>query len=75
MAVAPEGDSIADRNRSIQGGDLMASPLTLLLPVIPGTPLETLGTTLEKYTPELDAALKSIGTVVNHGAEHPERRN
>ncbi|HYU31078.1 MAG TPA: hypothetical protein VEW48_02865 [Thermoanaerobaculia bacterium] len=41
----------------------MASPLTLLLPVIPGTTLDTLSATLGKYTPELDAALQSIGTV------------
>ncbi len=41
----------------------MASPLTLLLPVIPGTTLDTLGATLKKYTPQLDAALQSIGTV------------
>lgn len=41
----------------------MASPLTLMLPVIPGTSLETLAATLGKYTPELDAALQSIGTV------------
>ena len=41
----------------------MASPLTLILPVIPGTSLETLAATLEKFNPELDAALKSIGTV------------
>jgi hypothetical protein len=41
----------------------MASPLTLMLPVIPGTSLETIATTLKEYGPQLDAALKSIGTV------------
>lgn len=41
----------------------MASPLTLMLPVIPGTSLETLAVTLGKSNAELDAALTSIGTV------------
>ena len=41
----------------------MASPLTLMLPVIPGTNVQTLAATLEKYQPQLDAALTSIGTV------------
>lgn len=41
----------------------MASPLTLLMPVIPGTSLQTIGATLAKYQPQLDAALASIGTV------------
>lgn len=41
----------------------MASPLTLMLPVIPGTNVQTLAATLEKYQPQLNAALTSIGTV------------
>ena len=41
----------------------MASPLTLMLPVIPGTSLQTLNETLAQYKPQLDAALQSIGTV------------
>ena len=41
----------------------MANPLTLLMPVIPGTsPLE-IGATLAKYNAEIDQALTSIGTV------------
>jgi hypothetical protein len=41
----------------------MASPLTLLMPVIPGTGLTTIAETLQKSQPQLDAALTSIGTV------------
>jgi hypothetical protein len=41
----------------------MASPLTLILPVIPGTSPQTIAVTLAKYQPQLDAALTSIGTV------------
>ncbi len=41
----------------------MASPLTLLMPVIPGTSLTTIAATLQQYQPQLDAALTSIGTV------------
>jgi hypothetical protein len=41
----------------------MAHPLTLVMPVIPGTDPTTIGKALEKYTPQLHAALKSIGTV------------
>ncbi len=41
----------------------MASPLTLIMPVIPGTSLQTISETLAVYGPQLDAALKSIGTV------------
>jgi|SRR5215212_7287245 len=41
----------------------MASPLTLLMPVIPGTNLQQMAQTLAQYQPQLDAALKSIGTV------------
>lgn len=41
----------------------MASPLTLLMPIIPGTsPLE-IGAALAKYNTEIDTALTSIGTV------------
>jgi hypothetical protein len=41
----------------------MASPLTLMLPVIPGTNLEEMVKTLAQYQAQLDAALRSIGTV------------
>jgi hypothetical protein len=41
----------------------MASPLTLLLPVTPGTDPQTIGAALAQFTPQLDAALQSIGTV------------
>ena len=41
----------------------MANPLTLMLPVIPGTNPQTMAETLAKYQPQLDAALGSIGTV------------
>ncbi len=41
----------------------MASPLTLLLPVIPGTDLSTIGQSLAESNAQLDAALTSIGTV------------
>ncbi|WP_313916817.1 hypothetical protein [Tahibacter sp.] len=41
----------------------MANPLTLLMPVIPGTSLQTIAETLAQYQPELDSALASIGTV------------
>ena len=41
----------------------MASPLTLLMPVIPGTNLQTLGAAIAQYRPQLNAALTSIGTV------------
>ncbi len=41
----------------------MASPLTLLMPVIPGTDPQVIGATLEKFQPEIDAALTSVGTV------------
>lgn len=41
----------------------MASPLTLLLPVIPGTNPQTIGENLAQYNAQLDAALQSIGTV------------
>jgi hypothetical protein len=41
----------------------MASPLTLIMPVIPGTSPVTIAQTLAQYQTQLDAALKSIGTV------------
>jgi hypothetical protein len=41
----------------------MASPLTLLLPVIPGTSPVDIVADLAKYGPELDSALRSTGTV------------
>jgi hypothetical protein len=41
----------------------MASPLTLLMPIIPGTSLAALAGTLAKYQSDIDQALTSIGTV------------
>jgi hypothetical protein len=41
----------------------MASPLTLIMPVIPGTTLPGIAGALAQYGPQLDAALKGIGTV------------
>lgn len=41
----------------------MASPLTLIMPIIPGTNLQTVAATLAQYQPQLDAALTGIGTV------------
>jgi hypothetical protein len=41
----------------------MANPLTLLMPVIPGTEPAAIAAALAEYGPQLDAALNSIGTV------------
>jgi len=41
----------------------MASPLTLLMPVLPGTTPQALAAAMAQYQPQLDAALQSIGTV------------
>ena len=41
----------------------MASPLTLMMPIVPGTSLAELAGTLAKYQTEIDTALTSIGTV------------
>ena len=41
----------------------MANPLSLLMPVIPGTDPATIAEALAQYQPQLDAALGSIGTV------------
>ncbi|AXT46963.1 MULTISPECIES: hypothetical protein [Chromobacterium] len=41
----------------------MASPLTLLMPVVPGTSLQAIAATLAEYQPKLHEALTSIGTV------------
>jgi hypothetical protein len=41
----------------------MASPLTLLLPVIPGTNPQTIGEALAQFQQQLNSALQSIGTV------------
>jgi hypothetical protein len=41
----------------------MANPLTLLMPVIPGTNPATIATTLATSQPAIDKALTSIGTV------------
>jgi hypothetical protein len=42
---------------------MATSPLTLIMPVIPGTNPVVIAQTLAQYQPQLDAALKSIGTV------------
>jgi hypothetical protein len=41
----------------------MASPLTLLMPIIPGTDPAVIAGALAKFQPDIDAALTSIGTV------------
>ena len=41
----------------------MASPLTLLMPIIPGTNPALIAGALEKYHDEINTALTSIGTV------------
>jgi len=41
----------------------MANPLTLMLPIIPGTSVATLSGVLEQYTPLLYSGLESVGTV------------
>ncbi|HEX8363639.1 MAG TPA: hypothetical protein VF613_26195 [Longimicrobium sp.] len=41
----------------------MANPLTLMMPIIPGTNLAELAGTLAKYQTDIDQALTSIGTV------------
>lgn len=41
----------------------MASPLTLLMPIIPGTNPAEIAGALEKFQPQINAALTSIGTV------------
>jgi hypothetical protein len=41
----------------------MASPLTFIVPIIPGTTPQTIGAMLEQYMPILDQALTQIGTV------------
>ncbi|MEO6920066.1 MAG: hypothetical protein ABI171_13775 [Collimonas sp.] len=41
----------------------MTSPLTLMMPVIPGTSLVTIAAALEGNSQKIDAALNGIGTV------------
>ena len=41
----------------------MANPLSLMLPIIPGTSVATLSGILEQYVPQLYAGLESVGTV------------
>jgi hypothetical protein len=41
----------------------MANPLTLLMPVVPGTDPKAIAATLAKYDAEINTALTSIGTV------------
>lgn len=41
----------------------MASPLTLMMPIIPGTNPAEIAGTLAKYQSQIDSALTSIGTV------------
>jgi hypothetical protein len=41
----------------------MSSPLTLIMPIIPGTSLTAIAATLAENTKQIDDALKTIGTV------------
>jgi hypothetical protein len=41
----------------------MANPLTLLMPVVPGTDPNAIAAVLAKYNAQIDAALTSVGTV------------
>ena len=41
----------------------MANPLTLMMPVLPGTSLISIAATLAESQKQIDAALESIGTV------------
>jgi hypothetical protein len=41
----------------------MANPLTLMMPVVPGTDLDKLAGTLAHFQQDIDSALSSIGTV------------
>ena len=41
----------------------MASPLTLLMPVVPGTDPRAIAATLAQYQPQIDTALTNVGTV------------
>lgn len=41
----------------------MASPLTLIMPVVPGVTVEQLGAALQKIGPDLFAGLTAVGTV------------
>lgn len=41
----------------------MASPLTLLMPVTPGTDPKTIAATLAQNQPQIDQALNAVGTV------------
>jgi hypothetical protein len=41
----------------------MANPLTLLMPVVPGTDPRVIGETLAKYNSQINEALSSVGTV------------
>jgi hypothetical protein len=41
----------------------MANPLTLMMPVLPGTTLASIGQLLAEHQPAIDTALASIGTV------------
>jgi len=41
----------------------MASPLTLIMPLIPGTTLDEIIRVVAKYTPDISKAVKNIGTV------------
>lgn len=41
----------------------MASPLTLIMPVVPGATVEQIGGALQKIAPELFAGLTAVGTV------------
>ena len=41
----------------------MANPLCLMMPILPGTSLAALGSTLAEFQPQVTAAMEAIGTV------------
>src|SRR5260370_29574837 len=56
-------DAYSHNSDSTFGRRLMASPLTLLMPVLPGITPQEIFAGMSQYGPQLDAALSRIGTV------------
>src|SRR5260370_30894516 len=56
-------DAYSHNSDSTFGRRLMASPLTLLMPVLPGITPQEIFAGMSQYGPQLDAALNNIGTV------------
>src|SRR5258708_16058893 len=56
-------DAYSHNSESTFGRRLMASPLTLLMPVLPGITPQEIFAGMSQYGPQLDAALSRIGTV------------